>query len=120
MSKKIRNGKNVDCTPEEEAAREKRRAEFWGKPAGKSHTPECAERFIRITVSQARRLQTLKPPPYVTIFQVLLFESFRQHGRPFPLPADALEENGGFSRWTQRRAIVQLEEAGLISVERQD
>ena len=84
---------------------------------GGGKMPRSKEWFIRITVSQAQRLQVLKPPPYITIFQVILFESFRHHGHPFLLPADAFVE-GGFSRWTQWRAIVQLEKVGLISVDR--
>jgi hypothetical protein len=84
---------------------------------GGGKMPRSKEPFIRITVSQAQRLQMLKPPPYITILQVILFESFRHHGHPFLLPADALV-GSGFSRWAQWRAIVQLEKVGLISVDR--
>ena len=54
------------------------------------------------------------------IFMVMLHENFRHRGKPFILPADKLAAHGGFNPRTQRRALLQLEACGLISVRRKN
>jgi hypothetical protein len=118
MGMKFKNGKFVERTPEEE----KRLAEYFAaadKPASKSNTPKLTEPFIRLSMRQLDRLiPHLSKSPVVTIFLILCHESFRHRGATFIFPSDKLAEFGGFSPWTQRRAITFLEEMGLIAVQR--
>ena len=52
------------------------------------------------------------------LFTILLFENFRQRGQPFILPTRQLNTVKGLSPTNLRRALIQLETCGLISVTR--
>ena len=52
------------------------------------------------------------------LFTILLFENFRQRGKPFILPTRKLATVKGLSPRNLRRALTQLETCGLISVTR--
>ena len=79
---------------------------------------KSTEPFVKLTVSQLNKLFGLRSPASVFIFLVMLHENFRHRGKPFILPADKLAARGGFNPRTQRRALLQLEACGLISVRR--
>ena len=121
-SYKLKNGEFVERTPAEQAELERKRAAHLataGQPPGTTgKAPKSKESFIRVTLSQANRLLTLNPPAFVTIYLVLSRESFKAHGLPFTLPGEVLADKFGFNRLAQWRAVLQLEKAGLISVER--
>jgi hypothetical protein len=54
----------------------------------------------------------------VKIFIVLVYQAFKQWDKPFQMSTGDFAKHG-FSRSTQKRALTQLEMAGLISVKRQ-
>jgi hypothetical protein len=124
-SYKLKNGEFVERTPAEQAELARKRAAQLaaaGRPLGATgkagEVPKSEERFIRVTLSQANRLLTLNPPAFVTIYLVLSLESFKAHGLPFTFPGEVLADKYGFNRLARWRAVLQLEKAGLISVER--
>ena len=108
------SGKLVARTAEEHAELQRRKAEAASPPRMSKST----EPFVKLTVSQLNKLFGLRSPASVFIFLVMLHENFRHRGKPFILPADKLAARGGFNPRTQRRALLQLEACGLISVRR--
>ncbi|SRR5216684_7645927 len=120
MSKKIRNGKFVERTAEEQVELDRLKAEYYanvGMQNSKSKRPKSEEHFAKITDSQFEKLMCIKSSASVKIFVVLAYQSFKHWGKPFQMSTDNFTKNG-FSQATQRRALVQLEMAGLILVER--
>jgi hypothetical protein len=117
-SYKFVNGAFVERTPEEQVALEQKRAVHLGTTAKAAcaKLPKLRETFIRITLSQANRLLQLKPPAFVTIYLLLSLEHFRKHGQPFAWPTDTLVAKFGIGQRTQQRVLVELVQAGLISV----
>jgi hypothetical protein len=113
-SYKIRGGKLVERTAEEQAELQRRKAEAASPP----RMPKSKEPFVKLTIPQLNKLFGLRSPASVFIFMVMLHENFRHRGKPFILPADKLAAHGGFSHRTQRRALLQLEACGLVSVRR--
>jgi hypothetical protein len=73
--------------------------------------------FIQITATQASLLANAKRPVTFCVFFHLMFRSFWAYHKPFVLPGDALEY-AGVSRFSQMRALRNLEKLGLISMER--
>ena len=113
-SYKFRGGKLVERTAEEQAELQRRKAEA----ASPSRMPKSKEPFVKLTISQLNKLFGVRSPAGVLIFMVMLHENFRHRGKPFILPANKLAAHGGFNPRTQRRALLQLEACGLISVRR--
>jgi hypothetical protein len=114
---KFKNGKFVPRTEEEE----RRRAEYFAAVDGvkPKRVPRKDGPYIQVTMKQLDRLiPLLSKSPEVSIFFVLLYESFRHRGAAFIWPAEQLARIGGFKPRTQRRIIAYLEKAGLISVQR--
>jgi hypothetical protein len=115
-SYKFVGGKLVARTTEEHAELRRRKAEA----ASPLRMPRSKEPFIKLTVLQLNKLFGVRSPAGVLIFMVMLHENFRHRGKPFILPADKLAVHGGFKPRTQRRALLQLEACGLISVRRRN
>ena len=119
-SYKVVSGKLVERTAEELATLEQRKAEQAereAKPKRVARMPPARERFVITTVSQAEKLIGLEHVCW-PLFTILLFESFRQRGKPFSLPTGKLDTVKGLSPRNLRRALAQLERCGLISVTR--
>jgi hypothetical protein len=124
-SYKFVNGKFVERTPEEQAELERKRAAHLAAsgqgPSAKvvpARIPKSKETFIRVTLSQADRLLQLKLPTEVATYLLLSLERFHFRGQSFVWPAHTLATKFGFDRWAQRRAMIKLVQAGLISIER--
>jgi hypothetical protein len=120
MSKKIKNGKFVERTAEEQVELDRLKAEYYanvGTWNSKSKRPKSEEHFAKITDSQFEKLMHIESGASVKIFIVLAYQSFKHWGKPFQMLTDNFAKNG-FSRATLKRALVQLERAGLILVER--
>jgi hypothetical protein len=112
---KFQNGKFVPRTQEEE----RRLNEYFAAAPKLQRVPRRYEPFIQITLRQLDRLiPSLSRSSKVSIFFMLCYESFRHRGAAFAWPAAKLADIGGFKPWTQRRAVLYLEKAGLISVQR--
>ena len=119
-SYKIRGGRLIRRTEEEQAELDQLRAEHCGNPEERSAgsgAVRMKEKFIMIAESQALKLRQTESFGCVMIFLILQYQKFRHRGKPFLMPIEPLVEDG-FSRTTQWRAIVRLEKIGLISVER--
>jgi hypothetical protein len=82
-------------------------------------TKRRREDFIMIPEIWERRLAKVK---YISTYRValhVLMRNFETHGKPFTLSNGALAlEN--VSRWEKPRALAELEEAGLIAIERRN
>ena len=115
-SYKFRGGKLVERTAEEQAELQRRKAEA----ASPSRMPKSKEPFVKLTIPQLNKLFGVRSPAGVLIFMVMLHENFRHRGKPFILPANKLAAHGGFNPRTQRRALLQLEACGVISVRREN
>lgn len=86
------------------------------KPAKPTKPPRAArrEKFVMVTASQVDRLARA-PGATWEVFVRLLFLSYRSRGQPFALPGGAL---AGIERRARRRALAELEDRGLVFVER--
>jgi hypothetical protein len=115
-SYKFVGGKLVQRTTEEQAELQRRKAEATSPPK----MPKSKELFVKLTIPQLNKLVGLRSPSGVSIFMLMLHENFRHRGKPFILPADKLAAHGGFNPRTQRRALLELEARGLISVRRRN
>ena len=73
--------------------------------------------FIMVPMAWLERLRSCRSRAVYMLTLHLLHREFQEKGKPFPLGNDALAE-GGVSRFAKRRALLKLEELGLISVER--
>lgn len=112
---KLKNGKFVERTAEEA----QRLEAYFAETAKPKRVEKSGERFIRVTMRQLDKLiPKLSKSPEVSIFFVLCHEDFRHRGGAFEWPAEKLQRIAGLSTRTQQRAIVYLETAGLISVQR--
>ena len=74
------------------------------------------EQFLKVPVPWLEHLEGASGKTYALAL-VLLWRSWKAHGRPFPL-ANGLLKIEGVSRRTKWRALVELESRGLISIER--
>ena len=122
-SYKIRGGKLVERTTEERADLERRKAKYYGNASvatSPPRIPRSKELFVKLKIPQLEQLFHLRSAASVCIFMVMLHEDFRHRGKPFILPAEKLAAHGGFNARTQRRALIQLEACGLISVKRRN
>jgi hypothetical protein len=113
-SYKIRGGKLVERTAEEQIELRRRKAEA----ASPTRIPKSNELFVKLTIPQLNKLFSLRSRASVFIFIVMLHENFRHRGKPFILPSNKLAAHGGFTHRTQRRALLQLGNCDLISVRR--
>ena len=113
---KIRGGRPVRRTEQEQAAVDRLKAERGIREASKP-AYNRGELFARLPL---RVLRIMMGVPHVaSIFYCHLYiESFRRGHKPFLLRVDKLEAESGVNRWAQARALRDLEEAGLITVER--
>ena len=116
-SYKIRGGKLVERTAEERAKLERRKAEYYGN-ARKVSPPRSKEPFVMLTMPQLEKLFGLRSQACTLLFMTMLYENFRHRGKTFILPTDKLATLKGLSRPNLRRALLQLEACGLISVVR--
>jgi hypothetical protein len=114
-SYKIRCGKLVERTAEELARLERLKAKQ-AKPA-KGRMPRAEGRFVITTATQAAKLIGLEHVCW-PLFTILSFENFRHRGAAFALPTSKLNTLKGLSPRNLRRALIQLERCGLISVVR--
>ncbi len=119
MSKKIRNGKFVERTAEEEIEFQRLKVEYYAnveKTTPKfKRRPKIEGNFVPLKLEQIDRWNNASKLSKETgIFFILLYENYLRNA-PFRLPADKLIK-GGFSRTTQKRVLAKLEKAGLISV----
>jgi hypothetical protein len=119
MSKKIKNGKFVERTPEEQAELDRLKAEYYanGGASKKPKKTKITGAFAPVTDAQFEKLMPIKSCASVKLFIVLVYQAFKHWRKPFQMLPDNFAKNG-FSRATQKRALVQLEVAGLILVER--
>lgn len=112
---KFKDGKFVERTAEEA----RRLEAYFAKVAKPKRVAKSGERFIRVTMWQLDKLiPKLSKSPEVSVFFVLCYEDFRHRGAAFVWPSEQLQRIAGISPRAQRRVIVELEKAGLISVER--
>jgi hypothetical protein len=122
MSKKIRNGKFVERTLEEEVEFQRLKAEHYANvektnPKFKKR-PKIKEKFVAIPRRQIDKWNNAGTLPKVTgVYFVLLIENYERQA-PFRLPMKELLKLG-IGHTTQARAIAILENAGLISVIRE-
>ena len=112
---KFKNGKFVKRT-EGEAWRWEAYFKEAETSAAKSKMPRSEKLFVRVTLEQADKLNSTGSFKCVMIFIMLSHQNFKHHGKSFEVPTEALVK-AGFSRTSQWRALVQLEEADLISIE---
>jgi hypothetical protein len=117
-SYKIRGGKLVERTAEELARLERLKAEreCTHKPA-KGRMPRAEGRFVITTATQAEKLIGLEHVCW-PLFTILSFENFRHRRAAFALPTSKLNTLKGLSPRNLRRALIQMETCGLISVVR--
>jgi hypothetical protein len=119
MSKKPVNGKLVDRTPEEEIALQRLREKAgYRDNVGYSKKPKSKERFAKLYDSQFGKLMEVKTKEGVRMFPVLMYQWFKNWDRPFQMSTVNFAKNG-FSRSAQKRALIELEKVGLISVKRE-
>jgi hypothetical protein len=104
--------KAATTVSEEELAELKRTA--WKK---KSKSRSKSRSFIMVPVAWVERLGSCRSRAVYVLMLHLLRREFQEKGKPFPLGNDALGQ-GAASRFAKRRALLKLEEVGLISVER--
>jgi hypothetical protein len=74
--------------------------------------------FSRITEWHWDRLAGLKRGSTIHFFGRLMIEYVKAFKKPFTLRSGEMAVKTGLSRWSQRRALDALSEAGLIKVER--
>ncbi|SRR6266478_1619342 len=118
MSKKIKNGKFVERTVEEQVEFDRLKAEYYANVSPSNSKPKKSkEVFAKITDSQFEKIIHIESGASVKIFIALVYQAFKHWDKPFQLSTDNFAKNG-FSRTTQWRALTQLEKVGLISVER--
>jgi len=115
-SYRFAGGRLVARTAEEHAELQRRK----GEAVAPLIRAKSTERFVLIKLQQLDTLFGLKSRACTLLFMVMLYENFRHRGKPFILSADKIAANGGFSRRTQRRAVLRLEACGLISVKRRN
>jgi hypothetical protein len=119
MPKKIRGGKLVDRTTEEQVAFEAHKAEYYANvnQVKFKKRAKLKERFMAVTLRQADKLNNAGlMTKAMGVFLIMLDKNYQRQG-PFPVPTkdlDALK----IDRRAQTRAITALEEGGLISVVR--
>ena len=77
------------------------------------------EPTVKIFVSHVDKLVPLRSSACWMLFTILLFEDIESRGKPFILPSGVAGSSKGLSRRNLRRAVHQLEVAGLISIRRQ-
>ncbi len=119
MSKTIRNGKLVERTPEEQIEFDRLKAEYYANvdAPNSRKRPKSKEHFAKITDIRFEKLMHIESGASIKIFIVLAYQSFKHWDRPFQISTDDFVKNG-FSCATQKRALIQLERVGLISVKR--
>jgi hypothetical protein len=116
-SYKIRGGKPVLRTEQEQANLDQLKVERYGS-AGEVEKPKTPKRkYVMTTESQLKKLMQTGSFSCVMIFHVLWYQGFRHHWKSFLMPTKSLLEEG-FSGATQRRVLVQLEQVGLILISR--
>ena len=122
-SYKIVGGKFVERTAEELVRLERLKAEQTAreltpaKVASAARMPRAKGLFVMLTAPQAEKLLRLEHVCW-PLFTILLFENFRQRGHPFILPTRQLNTVKGLRPTNLRRALMQLETCGLISITR--
>jgi hypothetical protein len=117
---KFRNGKIIRRTEQEQVELDRLKAEcgILEGDAGKPKLVKTKEpRFIQTTIPQFLKLRQTESFACVMIYPVLQYQWWCRGDKSFVLPTEFLLRDG-FSRITQRRALIQLETVGLISVER--
>ena len=76
-----------------------------------------AETFVKVPLEWARKASAAIETPKMMVLLYLLYRAWREHSDTITLPNNALTDYG-VSRKLKRRALQQLEAAGLITIKR--
>jgi hypothetical protein len=75
------------------------------------------EQFVKVPWIWIDRLAKTSSANTYRVVLHLLYEHWRHNAQPFPLPNGMLEM-GGITRFAKWRALAELEQLGLVSVEK--
>jgi hypothetical protein len=115
---KIRDGKLIPLTPEEEVERERRKAAAAAQQRERRGEQAALDRatFVKLTHAQMVRMHGVSTT--WDVLSGLLRENFRSHGNSFILPIKQLAEIPGMSPRNLHRILQELERRGVIMVRR--
>lgn len=83
----------------------------------KTRKPKTVDRFVKVPLWWAEQAARATNTPKAFVWLWLLHLAWKTKSDAFPLPNEQLNRHG-VSRYTKRRALRELEEAGLIQVSR--
>ena len=73
--------------------------------------------YVKLHIAQLVQLKEMNNPVAFMLFNLLLAESFTNHGKPFELPTRDLMQIPGLTNATRLRAqLRKLAQCGLISI----